>query len=146
MNSALWQFTISSEKLKAGVVSACGTTIFQEIELASSGCRNLATKKKALRKAINNFDWGAYRFVLLPIGGLNHWSLAIIENVMLPEETKVYHIDSLKDCGIYLLHYMDKMATGIVGLQSKSILGQVETWCQSGFNSPKAEHLRTLLQ
>ncbi|POM71236.1 Cysteine protease family C48 [Phytophthora palmivora] len=159
------------------MVSACGTSMLQEIELASGGCRNPATKIKALRKAINNFDWGAYHFVLLPIGGLNHWGLAIIENFMLPED---YHIDSLKwflsgelarrsgcsaefkwstcvyktkpqqtncvDCGIYLLHYMDKMATGIVGLQSKSILGQVETWCQSGFNSPKAERLRTFLR
>ncbi|GMF22032.1 unnamed protein product [Phytophthora fragariaefolia] len=112
---------------------------------------------------------------------------------MQPEETTVYHIDSLKgthkpeyvfgtlewflsgelarragcsaefkwstyfyktkpqqtncvDCGVYLLYYMDKMATGIVGLQPKSILGQVETWCKSSFNSLKAERLRTLLQ
>ncbi|GMF22030.1 unnamed protein product [Phytophthora fragariaefolia] len=63
--SALDYFIYRYIQRKDGVVSACGTSMFQEIELVSSGCRNPAKKKKALRKAINDFDWGAYRFVLL---------------------------------------------------------------------------------
>ncbi|POM75312.1 Cysteine protease family C48 [Phytophthora palmivora] len=64
----------------------------------------------------------------------------------LKEEQVVLLSSSGVHCGIYLLHYMGIMATGVVGLQSKLILGQVETLCIIGFNSPKAERLRTFLR
>ncbi|KAJ8557025.1 hypothetical protein ON010_g8939 [Phytophthora cinnamomi] len=45
-----------------------------------------------------SFDWGAQKYVLLPITGADHYSFAIIENPLTPAQTVCYHINSLRGC------------------------------------------------
>jgi len=42
----------------------------------------------------SKFNWSKYRFVVFPIHGSSHWSLAVLENPMATP-TSIYHFDSI---------------------------------------------------
>jgi hypothetical protein len=78
-----------------GKVYTCATILYQQIESARFE-RNPLKKCRLFNELSGMVDWGAYPYVLLPVSGLNHWSLLVVENPMHAEPMKMYHVNSLR--------------------------------------------------
>lgn len=76
-------------------VCPLGTTFFQGI---ANAFRLQENGEEIPDEVTGIFNWGLYRYLLLPITGSDHISFAIIENPMSPADTVCYHVNSMRGC------------------------------------------------
>ncbi|KAJ8576335.1 hypothetical protein ON010_g2880 [Phytophthora cinnamomi] len=75
---------------------------------------------------------------------INDTSSPVFEWSTYAYKTKPQQSNCL-DCGIYMLFYMDVIASMISRFEPTSITDEIEKWTRGGLNTTKAENFRALL-
>ncbi|EGZ25944.1 hypothetical protein PHYSODRAFT_413713, partial [Phytophthora sojae] len=116
----------------------------------------------------------AYPYVILIVSGVKHYSILVVENAMRNGPTGMFHVNSLKgahdcgtytarvfdtkpqqsncvDCGLYVLHYMEKIGNAILELQETStatvpsIQEYLAAWTSGSFTARSAANRRNAM-